>query len=131
MQKALFVSAFALFYVVDFANIVGVNLMSIRDSILFGGSARQHQRVVLKVRSMPQHAFEEVVSDLAGSAIADDKPVVSDCNAEGNIVTVSFSDGVTKSFTCESGTNGCCLSAEDNAPGCVQNLSCHRIATVD
>ncbi len=131
MHKALFVSAFALFYVVDFANIMGVNLMSIRDGMLFGGGARQQQHAVLKVRPMPQHAFEEVVSDLTGNEIVEDKPTVSDCNAEGNTVIVSFSNGITKSFTCESNTNGCCLSAEDNAPGCVQNLSCHRIAISD
>ena len=101
MNKALLVVVFMSFYLIDLAGALGINL-----AFLHG---------------QPPQGSIGSVSDVSK---------VIDCIPDGETVTLTYSDGSLRMYSCGEGVKGCCLSSEDNGAGCVSNLSCRRVSRV-
>ena len=133
MSKIIFISAFLIFFVVDLANIIGVNLTSFHKNMIFSNVREDRSRIAkIKIRRFVQPQAEESPADvistvLGANAMPEAKPEIVNCDAQGDTVTLTYSNGTSQSVLCEGGSKGCCLSSEDNGPGCIHNLSCHGV----
>ena len=125
------------FFVIDLANVIGVNMLSFRKNMIFSNVNEDRSKIAkIRIRKSVQPQAEESPADVISTVLGANASSVANaeiinCDAQGDTVTLAYSNGSSKSVICEGGSKGCCLSSEDNGPGCIHNLSCHRVVVDD